>query len=140
MFLIISGGIGFIVWKDIMDCFKNYFTSKKSIKKSIKKQVTACSITCCMCFVFKCLRPFNRQKKSDPTFPVLRSVLPEALIDRFTSDVPFCTDKITHTAYRLIKFGLLTQSIMWFPTFGFWPACPSGLNSIYWVVTLFKLT
>ena len=68
---------------------------------SIKKQVTAYSITCCMCFVFKCLCPFNRQKKSDPTFPVLRSVLPEALIDRFTSDVLFALIKL-----RILRIDL----------------------------------
>ncbi len=91
----------------------------------------AYSITCYICFlVFKCLCLFDRQKKSDPISPFSALLLPEALIDRFTSDVPFALIKYAYT-YRLIKFGLLTQSIMWFPTFGFRPACPSGLNSIH---------
>lgn len=37
MFLIISGGIGFIVWKDIMDGFKNHFIKGFSFKKCLQK-------------------------------------------------------------------------------------------------------
>ena len=37
MFLIISGGIGFIVWMDLKATVKNYFQNKISVKKSLQK-------------------------------------------------------------------------------------------------------
>ena len=37
MFLIISGGIGFIVWMDLKAAIKNYFQNKISVKKSLQK-------------------------------------------------------------------------------------------------------
>lgn len=37
MFLIISGGIGFIVWQDIKGAFKNHFEKKFTVKKSLQK-------------------------------------------------------------------------------------------------------
>ena len=91
----------------------------------IKKQVTAYSITCCMCFVFKCLCPFDRQKNGDlnPQFSAL--LLPGALIDRFTSDVPFAliTYACSVSTYKIwapnpinnvvSHFRLLTRLSVW---------------------------
>lgn len=37
MFLIISGGIGFIVWMDLKATVKNFFQNKISVKKSLQK-------------------------------------------------------------------------------------------------------
>ena len=37
MFLIVSGGIGFIVWMDLKAAIKNYFQNKISVKKSLQK-------------------------------------------------------------------------------------------------------
>ena len=88
----------------------------------IKKQVTAYSITCCIC---KCLCPFDRQKNGDlnPQFSAL--LLPEALIDRFTSDVPFAliTYACSVSTYKIwapnpinnvvSHFRLLTRLSVW---------------------------
>ncbi|MBU5478888.1 potassium transporter KtrB [Eubacterium sp. MSJ-13] len=37
MFLIVSGGIGFVVWRDIQAAIKNHFEKKFTVKKSLQK-------------------------------------------------------------------------------------------------------
>ena len=48
-------------------------------------------------FVFKCLCPLTGRKKATQLSQFSALLLPEALIDRFTSDVPFAPITYVHT-------------------------------------------